>query len=185
MVRKTKHEVGNIIGDFTIIEKLGLQGERNMKWRCICNKCGSEAIKRSHTLSTARYCNHFRNHHRSKAVGEIPGSYWSAILRSAKARNIDVCVTAEYIWSLFLEQGGKCALTQLPLTFKSERKNRPNGTASLDRKDSTKGYTGDNIWWVHKDVNIMRNNYSIQEFANMCRLVTENWDNVGIKVALE
>jgi len=45
-------------------------------------------------------------------------------------------------------------------------------TASLDRIDSTKNYTIDNIQWVHKDVNKMKMDFSQEYFIEMCRLVT-------------
>lgn len=111
---------------------------------------------------------------RSKAMGEMPGSYWSSIIRSAKARGIEVTITPQYVWEVFLLQGNKCALTQLPITFKSEKKNRCFGTASLDRIDSDKGYVPGNIWWLHKDVNQMKMDLNLEYFKEMCRLIFES-----------
>ena len=127
---------------------------------------------------------------RSKAVGEMPGGYWSSILRSAKARNIIVTITPQHAWDVFLLQGRKCSLTQLPLTFKSEKKNRCYGTASLDRIDSDKGYIEGNVWWLHKDINLMKMDLNLEHFKEMCRLVAESeaflmkyqWDKSVITV---
>lgn len=47
------------------------------------------------------------------------------------------------------------------------------GTASLDRKDNTRGYTLNNVQWVHKDVNIMKNTFDRDYFVSMCRRVAE------------
>jgi len=50
---------------------------------------------------------------------------------------------------------------------------RKTNTASLDRIDCNKSYSIENIQWVHKDVNIMRNAYSIDRFVEICKLVSE------------
>ena len=47
-------------------------------------------------------------------------------------------------------------------------------TASLDRIDSSKGYTTDNIQWVHKDINIMKNDYGNDYFIEICKKVAKN-----------
>lgn len=54
-------------------------------------------------------------------------------------------------------------------------------TASLDRKDSLKGYTIDNIQWLHKDVNQMKRNYSEEYFINTCLKIAENYKNNNIE----
>jgi hypothetical protein len=46
-------------------------------------------------------------------------------------------------------------------------------TASIDRIDSNLGYTESNVVWVHKDVNIMKNNFTKEYFLMMCQKVTE------------
>ncbi len=56
-----------------------------------------------------------------------------------------------------------CALTDLPLNFHTKHKN-----ASLDRIDNTKGYTIDNIQWVHKDINWMKGTFTQDQFIELC-----------------
>lgn len=61
-------------------------------------------------------------------------------------------------------------------------------TASLDRIDSTKGYTEYNIQWVHKLINIAKSTLTNNQFISMCMDICENnkniqnisWDNVSI-----
>ena len=85
-------------------------------------------------------------------------------------------VTMQYMWELFEAQERKCALTGLLIYFRGER-NSWGGyvrTASLDRIDSNKPYMKDNIQWVHKDINRMKNKFNEQYFIDMCKLVTQS-----------
>lgn len=93
-----------------------------------------------------------------------------------------MAVTIQDIWQLFLQQGRKCTLTGMPLTLNS-RGPAPDATggrlvsartASLDRIDSSKGYTLDNIQWVHKDVNRMKMELPESRFVELCTLVAEH-----------
>lgn len=48
-----------------------------------------------------------------------------------------------------------------------------NCNASSDRIDSDKDYTEDNVQWVYKIVNIMKQALDQTHFINMCKLVSE------------
>lgn len=48
---------------------------------------------------------------------------------------------------------------------------KTDGAASLDRIDSKKDYTIDNVQWVHKDLNYMKQDFTEEEFINYCKLV--------------
>ena len=47
-------------------------------------------------------------------------------------------------------------------------------TQSLDRIDSTKGYTIDNVQWVHKYINLMKHQLTQQQFIDFCKKVVEH-----------
>ena len=47
-------------------------------------------------------------------------------------------------------------------------------TASLDRIDSLKGYTEDNVQWVHKHINFMKGSLSENKFIEYCKLIVKN-----------
>lgn len=36
----------------------------------------------------------------------------------------------------------------------------------------------DNVWWVHKDINKMKLDFSLQDFINLCNLVVTNKENI-------
>lgn len=46
-------------------------------------------------------------------------------------------------------------------------------TASLDRIDSLKGYTIDNVQWIHKHINYMKIDLTEQEFFHFIKQIYE------------
>jgi hypothetical protein len=80
------------------------------------------------------------------------GSYVSVVRLRSKNRVYDFDLDANYLWQLYLNQNKKCALSGLDIFFNSTSRSG-DGNASLDRKDSNKGYTKENVQWVHKDIN--------------------------------
>ena len=109
---------------------------------------------------------------------DINGRYWYSIVHSAKLRNLEFNITIKDAWDLFIKQNKKCALTDISIVFKDLGKQSNTQTASLDRIDSSKGYTLDNIQWVHKVINRMKTNLSISEFKNWCKLVISHEENL-------
>lgn len=108
--------------------------------------------------------------------GEVRGCFFSAMRKGAAARNLEFTITIEQIWELFLSQNRKCALSGVDLNFAQNDKDHKAGltTASLDRKDSKRGYTIDNVQWVHKWVNIMKQDMSDDELIGWCHLISKN-----------
>lgn len=99
---------------------------------------------------------------------DIPHAYFTILRRSARARGLSVNVTIEDLQVAWDRCNGKCVLTGLPIELKG--KNSDN-TASIDRIDPAQGYEPWNIQWVHKDVNLMRNRFTLDYFVRMCALV--------------
>lgn len=106
--------------------------------------------------------------------GGISGKHWDTLQRNAAKKNRVVAITIEQAWELFLSQNGKCALSGLPIWFRShfEDKTHINTTASLDRIDSSKDYTLDNVQWVHKDVNTLKGPLPDSRLIELCRAIT-------------
>jgi len=156
-------------------------GRTYIKVQCTC---GSKIIKDlpiEHYISKkSKGCEKCSRFTSSKGVGLISGEYWSLIKHGAQKRNIDFNISIVDAWNLYNFQKGKCSLSNLNIFFepscvhKKNMNNRSKRTASLDRIDSTKGYFIENVQWVHKDVNIMKNKFGVEYFKYICNLITKN-----------
>jgi hypothetical protein len=102
-------------------------------------------------------------------VGVISTTFFNRQRARARDRGLDFTVTHEYLSALYEEQGRCCALSGLPITFSV--KTAGHNTASLDRIDSTKGYVPGNVQWLHRDVNLMKMDFTTDEFVAMCHCI--------------
>lgn len=107
--------------------------------------------------------------HNFKGYGNIGNAYIAGVIRHAKNREISFQLDIEALWNLYLKQNARCALTGMPLVLK--RKQDVKSNASLDRIDSKKNYTPENIWWLHKDINQIKFDYTIDELKNTCKQI--------------
>lgn len=175
---------GQTFGNLKVLYRTENSRAGHTRWACECI-CG----KRPTVLSTHLIqgntkscgCGHPKGiaHKQWSGVGELSGEFWnSRIVRSASGRkgrrqSVDLQITKEYAWQLFLQQNRRCALTEIELYFPDKWKGDTN--ASLDRIDSSKGYVEGNVQWVHKDINMMKRTYDNDYFIKMCCLVSEKY----------
>lgn len=103
-------------------------------------------------------------------VGLISQSYFYGIKYGAESRNLEFNITKEYIWNIYENQNGKCALSGLLIEFGTKDAHEIK-TASLDRIDNSKGYIEGNVWWVDKKINQMKLDFTVNEFIEMCNKV--------------
>lgn len=106
-----------------------------------------------------------------KGYGEISGAYWCHLRTMAEKRSIPLEITIEQAWALFLKQERKCAYTGWLLKFRRDFAYGRGQSASLDRIDSSRSYTPDNIQWVHLKINLMKGTLSHDEFLALCASV--------------
>lgn len=111
----------------------------------------------------------------SKTYQLIPPSQIKNIKKGAKSRQIKYDVSTKYLEKLFLLQEEKCALSGVQISFAKNYTEFSTGigTASLDRIDSSKGYIKGNVQWVHKKVNIMKQDMTDEEFINWCKTIAD------------
>jgi len=115
----------------------------------------------------------------TSGVGLICGTLTTYLRRKARERNLIWDLSEEYLWNLFLKQGGKCVLSgcDIILTTKINKHgniDRTILTASLDRIDSNLGYIEGNVQWLHKTINIMKQSLSDSEFIQWCYLIVNH-----------
>lgn len=176
---------GKKFGKLTVVERAFMKNQTSY-WKCLC-ECGTEIIvKRSHLgkhhIASCGCLLHRKGkaHPNWDGCGEISGSIFSRIKTHAKRRKIDFDLTVDYLWELFQNQDGQCALSGVKLNLPKHQ--LVDCTASLDRIDSAGKYSKGNVQWVHKDVNFMKQQFDQDYFLEMCLKITQKQEIVsGIK----
>ena len=115
---------------------------------------------------------------RWKGTKDISKTYFSRLKQGAKHRKKEFNITIEYLQELLEKQEYKCALTGLSIrctrNVNKHSDSYEEQTASIDRIDNTKGYIIDNIQWIHKDINNMKQALKEEIFIKYCNLVTKH-----------
>ena len=141
-----------------------------------CKNCGKEFHKAKWTFGIYR-CQCYKTvngAYNFQGYKEISANYFKSYKANAKSRGLEFSVTKEDIWNQWIKQDKKCALSGISLKIERNYQKVKGTTASLDRIDSSKGYTVDNIQWVHKDLNRMKWNLSTDYFIELCKLVANH-----------
>jgi hypothetical protein len=173
---------GKTFGKWTVLQRdltrKTKPNDQNVYWLCRC-QCGTEKSVNGMTMKSGRstQCRRcWEQGHKHNLNARV----WGRILRNAKLREIPVDLgkvkeAKTFLYDLLhVKQNNCCALSGLPIriadTIKGDM-NRKETTASLDRIDSTKGYTRNNVQWVHKNVNKMKVDLDQSTFIKLCRAV--------------
>lgn len=154
----------------------------------MCNKCNtvknvnefSNDCKNSDGLkSICKNCsiNYFYN------IGSTFEGFIKLLFRdlisNAKKRDILVQITIDDIKSQYNNQIGLCTMTRLKMTWikhpnESETHINNKFNISVDRIESNKGYTKDNIQLVCATVNIIKNKLPLDKFIEICKKISKN-----------
>lgn len=152
---------------------------------CKCTICNdTERYIRLYGLSnlSSKKCSACHRNLLSKpGTNAYENAYFSKVKSRAKKKKIPFTISIEEMFRKLEVQNFKCALTGLDINFY----NRAGTiTASLDRKDSSKGYLKNNIQWVLKDINTMKNVFSEEYFLSLCHkvLTHKKIDNVNTRL---
>lgn len=180
-------KMGDVVDNWTVIDDTPTSYK---KYRSKCYKvqcrCGNTSMLPKYQLFTgvATQCGSCGSksgsseHHLGTHV--IAGNYLSNCKHRAKLKNWKYDLTADGVEQLYVNQGGLCALTGIPIKLRINSKEF-EFTASLDRIDSKGGYTMDNVQWVHKWINSMKSDLHQSKFIELCRaVVTKNI--MGVRV---
>lgn len=99
---------------------------------------------------------------------DLSKTYWRTIGQNAKQRNIEIDITIEYAYELYIQQNKKCSLSGADISLDLD-----HHTASLDRIDNNKGYIKGNVQWLHKDINKLKNTFSEEKLLSLVKDIYE------------
>jgi len=170
------------------------------KETCICGYCKKEfekplsEIKRNQKLNRQNFCsrtctgmNNIKNFGDGKNKYDISKhgrkkdeyTNFRYYFRNLKRRNKQIDVTLQDLKELWEKQGGICTFSSVNLVLSTHTQTNKNPIyrASLDRIDSTKGYTKENIRWVSLAINWMKNTMSDEMVNKLIEILVKNNKN--------
>lgn len=181
---KIEDYIGKLINDWEIIGYSHLNNKGEQYWDAKC-KCGYISKIRVYPLikGISKACRHCRPQSNTgqlspwwKGTCNFSITFFGTMRDGAKSRNLEFSITPEYIQEIFNKQDGKCIYSGLSLKFPENVRDFTK-TASLDRIDSKKGYIENNVQWVHKTINKMKQDLTEDEFLKFCYLIASNNKN--------
>ena len=165
-------KIGDVYDQLTVVS---LDHRPNGRLVAVCRcSCGGSAKIRPDTLprNATNNCGCLPRGG-WRVTGLLPLSYYNRVKRGARLRSLPFQVSPSYLWEMYQKQQGRCALSGLAINLGSVTY---NFTGSLDRIDSSKGYTESNVQWVHKDINRLKMDLDQDKFITLCRLVAQAQD---------
>jgi hypothetical protein len=165
---------GQRFGKLTVVEPMGVR-DYHARWKCICD-CGKEKIVKTGMLrdKSVRSCGCLRS-----GGGPLPPGESSCNLiisrykGNAKKHNLIWILSREQAVKLFT---GNCHYCGDPpsRTVKVLHKNGSFTYNGIDRLDSTKGYTSDNVVSCCTTCNYKKSRMSFLEFHDWIMKVAKN-----------
>lgn len=192
--------LGKKFGNWTVLKLAGYHKGSNNKsnwitWKylaeCVCGrrykvwwsdlKSGKskqchECHMKSHKWPKINRINLFGpGNNNFKGKGVIPSFYYKRVESNAELRNLEFRISIDDLDKQWRKQNGRCFYTGLPLiapsSYYTENGNEFSLMGSLDRINSKKGYTTNNIVWTSKTVNKIKMHFPSKVFIDMCKLV--------------
>lgn len=164
---------GRTINSWTILGWVRTNTNYNKVWWCRC-ACGiekevfaAELFRHDRDVAQCQSCTLSIHSNR----GSVRSFYLTCVYANALKRKISVLITIDDLNTVWNRQQGLCSLSGRALILK-KTSNEKGTTASVDRIDSSKPYTLDNIQWVHIDINLAKQQLSQLDFIALCRDVT-------------
>lgn len=171
----------------------------------VCKNCGKEfekpltEIRRNEKLNRPNFCsrtcvgknnsNNFGDRRSNYNISQHSNnrmdgySKFKYHYRTIKNRYKEINVTIDDLKNQWDKQNGICEFTgvQLILSTYTKIEKNPINAASLDRIDSSRGYLKDNIRWVSRSINWMKNDMSDEMTWELCKLIGDNIIKKGSK----
>lgn len=132
--------------------------EESLRLGKVCKKCSNRSTDNSH-----------RGWHRGIRI-----SWFNKFRSGAETRGINWTLTIDDVADLMEDQNGLCALTGWDISF-PDWGHSDKAPASIDRIDNSIGYAKENIQLVVRKVNMMKQQYTQDEFIEVCKAVANRW----------
>lgn len=171
---------GKRFGQLVVVDVASQRdGSRGLFWTCRCD-CGtfctvsSRSLRAGNTTSCGCLVE-------DKSIEAMERAAYYEYCRSAKRRSIACEITYEEFLVLTKQNCYYCL--SVPQNTIEDKRTRKDGKRyntnifiynGLDRVDSTKGYTLDNVVPCCKYCNMMKSNTEIEEFINRVNLIAKN-----------
>ena len=157
---------------------LGKNNKHTNLWHCECS-CGQKRQIITHNLISgkAKSCGCRRkrlreNNPRFKGKYDISKKVWYSIEKGAKRRSIPFSISIDDGWAIYLKQNKLCPYTGEKLVFPTSY-DKHDGNLSLDRINSSKGYTKDNCVTCCETCNKAKLKMNIDDFKNWIKRIYE------------
>ena len=166
--------VGQTIGAFKVLkldEELTTKKQRS-HLICICNKCLKECVMPANEIKRSKSCGC------EKGVGDWNREAWEMkqgnffeyrllcyARRNAKRRGEECDLVLE---DIVIPECCPLLGIKLEACMEKRRMKGPgsqDSCPSVDRIDSRKGYTKDNVWIISKKANTIKNNATVEELG--------------------
>lgn len=171
-------DVGEILDNGReLIEYCGKQNVSHLwKWKCPCGRINGPSD--FHSVKSGTHCLHgcFSGNNIYNWAGHegFTGSFLCNLQKHVQRGNrtlswfpdLTIGEVSQYLWELWENQGGRCALSGRELKLPQSNKDRKN--ASLDRIDSSQGYEVGNVQWTDPLINRMKRDWPETQFFQMC-----------------
>lgn len=138
---------------------------RTVRQTAFCIPCKKEASKKSYLKDPEYHSNRSRKSWIARKQADIIKYKHETQMKAGLKRNKKYECTLDYLRDLYEKQGRKCAISGRPLTIEN---------ISLDRIDSSKNYTNDNVQWVVIQINRAKNVLAQSDFIQLCEDVVNH-----------
>ena len=131
-------------------------------------------IENTHTVSTPKQ---IKDKKYSESLKGIITGLYNRSKNSKQTKNMSFNLTKEFLHELFQKQNNKCKITNITFDYtKYNNKKASPFKPSIDRIDSSKGYTQDNVRLVCVIINFALNEFGEEIFRQICESYIKNID---------
>lgn len=161
---------GIILHNFEYTRSVLKRESKGRRYVTRCKSCRREYHKTEKSKSRKR-----ENAPKLRKKHRISSIYWSSVI-NARAKGWEHSITREDLNEIFIIQNGLCYYTNQPMLKDISLEEDNNESVSIDRFDTSKGYTKDNIVLCRWIVNKMKNDIKFEKFLQVVSQINNNFN---------